>query len=166
MQEYDHLWREFARGDRNVKTPPRLRHGVMAEWDAAHHGRGQAPRRAPARRLALGAATVALLMVIAAVTMREPGSRAPSQLADTIAAAPDAMTREAPVVHLVADPVFENEPLTLVRVRLPRTSLHAIGIALDDADASGLVDMDVVVGSDGLARAIQQIRPAMDARFD
>jgi hypothetical protein len=40
-------------------------------------------------------------------------------------------------------------------VRVPRTSLRAFGVALIDPDASGLVDVDLVVGSDGLPRDIR-----------
>jgi hypothetical protein len=80
---------------------------------------------------------------------------------------PETTVRESiPLIRLVADPVFQNEPLTLVRLRLPRTSLAAIGIAFAEPEKASLVDVDVVVGSDGLPRSIQRIQPAIDARFD
>jgi len=49
-------------------------------------------------------------------------------------------------------------------VRVPRTSLRAFGVALIDPDASGLVDVDLVVGSDGLPRDIRRVRPVVDVQ--
>jgi hypothetical protein len=150
QSEFEHLWREFARGDANVTAPPRLRHAVMRAWDTAHDEPAFSTRRPRAVRMALAAGLVAATM-LTVVTVRER----------------ETTVRESiPLVRLVADPVFQNEPLTLVRLRMPRTDLAAIGITLIEPETASLVDVDVVVGSDGLARSIQRIQPAVDARFD
>jgi len=67
-------------------------------------------------------------------------------------------------VALTGEPAFADESLQLVRVRVPRTSLRAFGVALIDPDASGLVDVELVVGSDGLPRDIRRVRPVVDVR--
>jgi hypothetical protein len=66
------------------------------------------------------------------------------------------------IVRLTADLTFETESLRVVRLRLPRTSLEAFGVALIDPDTSSLVDIDLVVGDDGLAREILRARPVVD----
>jgi hypothetical protein len=63
-----------------------------------------------------------------------------------------------PIVRLTADPAFDTESLQIVRLRVPRTSLEVFGVALLEPEASVLVDVDVVVGDDGLPRDIRRIR--------
>jgi len=66
--------------------------------------------------------------------------------------------RAVPMVRLTADPAFETESLQIVRLRVPRVSLEVFGVALLEPEASVLVDVDVVVGDDGLPRDIRRIR--------
>ena len=68
-----------------------------------------------------------------------------------------------PLLRLAADPMFEAEPLQLVRLRMPRANLEMFGVALLEPDTSGLVDVDVVIGGDGLPRDIRRIRPVLEA---
>lgn len=57
-----------------------------------------------------------------------------------------------------AGPMQLREPLQMVRLRLPREALQALGLALLEPDACGVVDLDVLVGEDGLPRDIRQVR--------
>lgn len=66
------------------------------------------------------------------------------------------------MVRLTADPAFETESLQIVRLRVPRVSLEVFGVALLEPEASVLVDVDVVVGDDGLPRDIRRIRRVVD----
>jgi len=66
------------------------------------------------------------------------------------------------MVRLTADPAFETESLQIVRLRVPRASLEVFGVALLEPEASVLVDVDVVVGDDGLPRDIRRIRRVVD----
>jgi hypothetical protein len=55
----------------------------------------------------------------------------------------------------------------LVRIELPKASLLSMGVApIDSFDAlgSGTITADVLVGDDGLARAIRFIRPVVPQR--
>jgi len=70
--------------------------------------------------------------------------------------------RSVPMVRLTADLAFETESLQIVRLRLPRASLEVFGVALLEPEASVLVDVDVVVGDDGLPRDIRRIRRVVD----
>jgi hypothetical protein len=166
--EFVRKWREFADAHAKAAAPARLRHAVMAAWDGEHDGPAPAPGMVRPFRTAAAVALTGAVAMLAAVMVREPVPRAWPQPTDTGATARDAAMDldTQPMVRLVADAAFEGEPLTLVRLRLPRASLASIGITLGDAEPSSLVDVDVVVGSDGLARAIQRIQPAIDAPSD
>jgi len=67
-----------------------------------------------------------------------------------------------PIVTLAADRAFETEVRHIIRVRVPQEALQAFGVPLPDPEASHLVDVDVLVGDDGLARDIRRIRPVAD----
>jgi hypothetical protein len=166
QSDFEGTWQEFADADTQVQAPPRVRLAVMAEWDTSHRPAAQTPPRH--RRLVTVAALAAAIVVAAAAVVVRDRPQPATQLADRMNSqsgrAPEATAGAATgsVVRLVADATLANEPLQIIRVRLPRTSLEALGITLDNSEASSLVDVDVVVGSDGLPRAIQQIRPALD----
>jgi hypothetical protein len=61
-------------------------------------------------------------------------------------------------------PMRAHEPLQMVRLRLPREALQALGLALLEPDASGMVDVDVLVGEDGLPRDIRKVRIGQEQR--
>jgi len=69
----------------------------------------------------------------------------------------------APRAHsglvLVADPVVDASALSVVRVRMPRSTLARFGIPIADPEASGSVDLEVLVGEDGIARTIRRAVP-------
>jgi hypothetical protein len=51
-----------------------------------------------------------------------------------------------------------DDVVRVVRVRLPRATLSSLGIAVIDPGAAGTVDLEVLVGVDGLARTIRMVR--------
>jgi len=63
-----------------------------------------------------------------------------------------------------AGPLQSREPLQMVRLRLPREALQALGLVLLEPDAGGVVDVDVLVGEDGLPRDIRQVRIGQEQR--
>lgn len=66
------------------------------------------------------------------------------------------------LMTLAAAPIGDSEPLQLVRVRLPREALQTLGLDVPIADADGTVDVDVLVGEDGLARDIRHVRTGQE----
>lgn len=62
-----------------------------------------------------------------------------------------------PLLRFSPQPIGEAEVLQIVRLRLPREALQALGVVLVEPDAEGMVDVDVLVGEDGLARDIRQV---------
>lgn len=141
-------WEAFAETDRALCAPRHLDGAVMAAWDAAQ----AAPRVRHWRQGPFVPIAAAAVVLIGAVVV-------------WLAAAPDEPAgRSGPVLTLSADPLFDTESLHVVRVRMPRGALRALGVALVEPDASGLVDVDVVVGDDGLPREIRRITAVLEAR--
>ena len=57
--------------------------------------------------------------------------------------------------------MYSNVPVTnghTIRLELPQAALTSFGLEADDASATVLAD--VLVGQDGLARAVRFVRPA------
>ena len=52
----------------------------------------------------------------------------------------------------------QGESLQLVRLRIPREALQALGVPLFEPEARGLVDVDVLIGEDGLPRDVRRVR--------
>ena len=59
-------------------------------------------------------------------------------------------------------PLGPTEVLQIVRLRLPRETLQSLGVVLLEPDAAGVIDIDVLVGEDGLARDIRQVRTGQE----
>jgi len=57
---------------------------------------------------------------------------------------------------LVPDAGAGAPPLTLMRVRMPRSTFSRLGVPISNPDGDGLVDVDVLVGEDGVARSIRR----------
>jgi hypothetical protein len=54
-----------------------------------------------------------------------------------------------------APPIDTAEGGSIVRVTLPRSAMRSFGIAVDELDSPDRVTADVMVGSDGMARAVR-----------
>jgi hypothetical protein len=124
-------------------APARVEAALMRAWDASH-----ASPRSPARlsrvsqfaSLAAGAAVAAGLTLLGE-HLRSATAVRPPVVADT-----------SPTVILIGEPILEGEHVRLVRMRLPAATLHALGVR--STATSSDVDVDVVVGEDGVARGL------------
>jgi hypothetical protein len=121
---------------------------------AAGVAAGLAARRTPPERGAApppvqASAPVETPPVAASIPTSVDGLDAPVRVLADATTAPE---RATPAHEL--RPV--QETVQLVRIRMPVTALAALGITTDP-EASGVVDVDVTVGDDGLARDIRGI---------
>jgi hypothetical protein len=66
------------------------------------------------------------------------------------------------LMTLGASPLGETEALQLVRLRLPREALQGLGVALLEPEAQGVIDVDVLIGEDGLPRDIRHVRAGQE----
>jgi hypothetical protein len=72
-----------------------------------------------------------------------------------------AAPRYGPGMVLVADPILDASAASIVRIRVRRTALMTLGIPLVEADDRGSVDLEMLVGEDGVARTIRRVVPVV-----
>jgi hypothetical protein len=160
-------WREFAQEDAAHTAPPELERRVLARWDALHQpeGRRDRPRMG---RLVWAAGAVAGALLLAAGLRSYLATSAPSGPAPGAGTSvirtygelprwPHRPSAAGAVMTLAVDPALETETLQLVRVRMPRRALAAVGFVVGGPDADGFVEVDVVVGEDGLSRDVRRV---------
>ena len=140
--ELDRALDALRQAEAAALSPSRVGVAVMAAWDAAHLS-PRAPKRAWYRLGALAAAaTVALALgSLSRALDRSIGPRSHQESGRTVV--------------LVGGPILQDEPVRLVRMRLPTATLAALGIRSAAAEPREHLDVDVIIGEDGIARAIQ-----------
>jgi hypothetical protein len=163
----------LAEAEARIETPPRVEAAVMAGWDAAHTSRARSRARGAVRGAAAAAAG---LIVIGAVAVQQaldhpavPALPASPDLAWAPASDPDRPAARAAVVQdaaapspaesavlvLVGQPLVEGEPVRVVRMRVAGSTLAALGIRSLAIPQPESLDVDVLVGEDGVARALR-----------
>jgi len=149
------------------------------EWDAPERVeaclraafRSQRARQARPHRVWLPvltwASAAAVLIVLALLTIRgrepvappraEPTPRPAVQLAGlpTDWAGDEDAAREDFIPLPNAEQVGESDDLNVVRVEVPRSAMLAVGLPVSADRASELVEADVMLGPDGIARAVR-----------
>jgi hypothetical protein len=160
-------WRQFAQEDAVMSAPPELERRVFTAWEALHDPQHRSDGPSQRRPFwALGAVAAALLLAF--VLRSHRATTVPSAPASDPAVSvtrdvrdvqrwPQSMPAPDAVLTLAADPVPETETLQLVRVRMPRLALQAVGVVVSGPNAEGFVEMDVVVGEDGLPRDVRRV---------
>jgi hypothetical protein len=150
-----------------MTAPPELEGRVLAAWEALRHPprRGHRPSQ---RRLVWAVGAVASVLFLA-FTLRShrampipPTPASGAALSATRAGGdlprwPQRMPTADAVLTLTTDPALETETLQLVRVRMPRLALQAVGVVVSGPNAEGFVEVDVVVGEDGLPRDVRRV---------
>jgi hypothetical protein len=142
---------DLAAADADAVVPATVRAAVLQAWDAQQRGWEQAAARAPlfdrVRWRAAWVLVPATAAVIAAVALRDPDPVAP-----TATVRPPALDSG---YVIVPEPFSDTATLHVVRVRMDRMALATLGVPIADPDAEGLVDVEMVVGDDGVARSIR-----------
>jgi hypothetical protein len=126
-----------------VTPPPRLEAAVLAAWDAAHP---PATGRTTATFWRAAGAIAAGTLLAASMTLL--GGRLRTVQATT------GTTADATLM-LLGEPILPGEPVRIVRVRMPASALPSLGMRSVTGDLTETVDVDVLVGEDGVARAIK-----------
>jgi hypothetical protein len=132
--------RALARDD-EARVPARVDAAVMAAWDA-HRGRRDArpPRRWPFWVAACAGVVLAAIALAPRLTPADPDSGAGPLIQQELVLVPDA----------------EPGPLMLMRVRMTRREFSRLGVPISNPQGDGLVDVEVLVGEDGVARSIRR----------
>jgi hypothetical protein len=146
--------RALAREDESVGTPPRVEARLMRAFDETRSL--QTRRRGVFGGHLLKAAAVFVLAVLGGYWMS--GEDATPASGQRQAPEP-AITAPWPSSEALSwlDP--EPGSLQIVYVQVASATLAAQGYAVGDPDGDGLVDLEVIVGLDGLARGVR-VAPA------
>lgn len=150
--------RALADTEAAAETPPRVEAAVMAHF--ARRSRAKAGR-ARAGRFIRGAATTAAGITLVGALMWSRGANESAVVPTPSMPAPDAAAENITrftTVAVVGEPLQAGEPLRVVRMRVARAVLGELGISsasrADGKDADS-VDIDVLVGEDGVARGVR-----------
>jgi hypothetical protein len=134
---------DLREGDGHIEAPPHVETAVLAAWDRAHAARTVSPSRQWWQSVAAVAAALTITIGLAQLgralqhAVRIPASTAHNN--DTLL--------------LVGEPILQGEPVRVVRMRIPASTLVGLGVRAGTGVAQ--VDVDVIVGEDGVARAIR-----------
>jgi len=156
---------------RSVEAPARVEHSVVAAF------RSQAAfRRARSLRhswvpLFTWASAAAFLVALALLLVRPHEPPAAHHLAHpggvqlavlpAATATPDTAADDADADGFIPLPdaqrIAPSDTMNVVRVEVPRSAMLAVGLSVSPDRVSELVEADVMMGSDGLARAVRFI---------
>jgi len=134
-------------------VPAHVDAAVMAAWETAWDASraGQAP--AASRPWIPWAVACAGIVMTAVLLTWRPAS--PGASSRTAVSAASLIQQE-----LVLVPEFDRAgPLMLMRVRMTRREFSRLGVPISNPDGDGLVDVEVLVGEDGVARSIRRAVP-------
>ncbi|HWC97152.1 MAG TPA: hypothetical protein VG456_10390 [Candidatus Sulfopaludibacter sp.] len=150
----------------SVQAPARVEAGLVAAFRAQAHRRNTVPARHVWMPLASGIAA-AVLVAIGLLLVRDrppekPRHRAPNgvELAALPAAVDlavdDQLADSDGFIPLPnAETIAPDENVNVVRVEVPRSAMLAVGLTVSAEQASELVEADIKMGSNGLARAVR-----------
>ncbi len=158
--------RQLAADWRGIGAPPRLEARLMSAF-RAHSGLAPRPGR-PWIPVATWAAAAAVLLTTAVSLMRvdqpptAPRHRPSSQI-ELAAVGPAAVEESVEAGDLEngfiplpnAEGLAPTDDVNLVRVEVPRSAMIALGFAVNADRASEPVEAEVVLGPDGVARAVR-----------
>ena len=176
---FDAAWRAFEQDDARIKAPAVLEGRVLHMLRASRVERSR--RRMVFAKPSLCATAAALLL---GMLVRRPDDAPPLRnlasrplASDTAPAAlkPEAR-RDRPVIPArnprpstavraattVTITQAFPEALQVVRLRVPREALEPLGLVLFEPGAQGIVDVDLLVGEDGLPRDIRSVRTVQE----
>jgi hypothetical protein len=92
-----------------------------------------------------------------AVEPTQPDPQAPSGSPETGVVRREVATSFIPL--RLGEPLPASSSATLVRVQLSSTALQYFGLAVEPEVSPGLIEADVLLGEDGLARAVRFVSP-------
>ncbi len=135
---------DLRREEAGMETPPHVAASVLAAWDTAH---AESLRR-PGKLWRDMAAVAAAITI--AVGLAELG-RQLQRLTQPVTE----QARDSRTLLLVGEPILQGEPVRMVRMRVPASTLTGLGVRPVTGTPGEHIDVDVIVGEDGVARAIR-----------
>jgi hypothetical protein len=62
----------------------------------------------------------------------------------------------AGAAYILVPDAYMDAPLMMMRVRMPRSAFSRLGVPIANPDGDGMVDVEMLVGEDGVARSIRR----------
>jgi hypothetical protein len=143
------------------ETPSRIETALMARWDAEHDPRRRA--RQQTRRVVRAATAMAAGITIfgalawqhrSTVRLKPETTAGGGSVSGSSRTSGDQYT----TVAVVGGPLMAGEPIRVVRMRVARSVLGDLGVPSSAPRGSSrgeTVDIDVLVGEDGVARGVR-----------
>jgi len=154
-QELLRALRTLVHEEEGLTTPPRVEGRLMRAFDETRTVRSRHHRMFAGH--ALKAAAVLVLAALGGYWWSGGGGKLPTEQAAPVAEPAVAAPWPSSDALAWLDP--EPGSLQIVHVRVASATLAAQGYAVGDPDGDGLVDLEVIVGDDGLARGVR-VAPA------
>ena len=159
QQELAQGLRRLAESHSGLRAPGRLE-GRLLRAFRAHNG-VTVGRERSAWLVPLCWATAAALLLAAGLFLTSTRQPAPPRGVEAVVemamADPDGATPDAegfiPLPN--AERIAPNEDVNLVRMEVPRSTMMALGFSVSEDQVAEPVEADVLLGSDGLARAVR-----------
>jgi hypothetical protein len=126
--------------DDDTRVPARVDAAVMAAWEAHRRPPAHEPRRWPFWVAACAGVVLAAVLIAPRLTPEDPDPGSSSLIQQELVLVPD----------------VEPGPLMLMRVRMTRREFSRLGVPIGNPQGDGLVDVEVLVGEDGVARSIRR----------
>jgi hypothetical protein len=134
----------LRRAEARMETPPHVEAAVLAAWDKEHADLANPPRSL--WRVA-AAAAAAITIAIGLAQLGQQLQRATQRVPER--------SQDSRTLLLVGEPILQGEPVRMVRMRVPAATLTGLGVRPVTGIPGEHVDLDVIVGEDGVARAIR-----------
>ena len=152
--------RALAATVRRSEAPPRVEQRLLAEFRRQSGSGVRAPSRRWVPVLTWAAALAAMVtLAVFLVRPREPEAvRPPVRHAVEMAAlvqVPQADSDGFIPLPNTAGVAADDDEVNLVRMEVPRSTMIALGIDIGAERAAELVEADVMLGSNGVARAVR-----------
>jgi len=149
MQHDDHdlagALDELRRTEARMQTPQHVEAAVLAAWDNAHALEATRRPRSFWREAAAVAAAVTIAVGLAQLGQQLRHAMQPAPI----------QPGNSRTLLLVGEPILQGEPVRMVRMRVPASTLTDLGVRLVTGTSGEHIDVDVIVGEDGVARAIR-----------
>ena len=145
--------RALKQEQRALAAPAKVEDRVMRAWDDEQrvNSRRVASRSPSDFGRGLLATAAAGLLAVTLVYWWRSGAREPFAAPAPQPAVTAPWPSDETLVWLGADPAS----LQVVRIRVATTTLAQQGYAVNDPDGDGLVDVEMVVGTDGIAQTLR-----------
>ena len=154
-QELQAGFRALASADRHIQAPSRVESRLLSKY-RAQMGVAPAGRRRWIPALTWAAAFAAML-ALGLFLIRD---RRPEVVRSPVPAAVERASLETPdfdgfIPLPNADALPAGEEVDFVHVEVPRSAMLAVGLQVSPDRAAEMVEADVMLGADGVARAVR-----------